>query len=57
MVVINNNKKDQTLDLKRFAESLNGFTKGKEVISGKEMLLQNSMNIPAKTPLIIELEK
>lgn len=57
MVVINNNKKDQTLDLKRFAESLNGFTNGKEVISGKEMLLQNSINIPAKTPLIIELKK
>ncbi|KAB1231132.1 glycoside hydrolase family 13 protein [Chryseobacterium viscerum] len=57
MVVVNNNEKDHTLDLKRFAESLNGFTKGKEVISGKEISLQNSMNIPAKTPLIIELEK
>ncbi|MEJ5051624.1 glycoside hydrolase family 13 protein [Chryseobacterium culicis] len=57
MVVINNNEKDQTLDLKRFAESLNGFTKGKDIISGKDILLQNSMNIPAKTPLIIELEK
>ncbi|PWN62592.1 glycoside hydrolase family 13 protein [Chryseobacterium viscerum] len=57
MVVVNNNEKDHTLDLKRFAESLNGFTKGKEVISGKEISLQNNMNIPAKTPLIIELEK
>ncbi|WP_454046272.1 glycoside hydrolase family 13 protein [Chryseobacterium sp. Marseille-Q8038] len=57
MVVINNNEKDQPLDLKRFAESLNGFTKGKDIISGKDILLQNSMNIPAKTPLIIELEK
>jgi len=57
MVVINNNEKDKPLDLKRFAESLNGFTKGKEIISGKEISLQNNMNIPAKTPLIIELEK
>lgn len=57
MVVINNNEKDQTLDLKRFAESLNGFTKGKEIISDKEISLQNSLNIPAKTPLIIELKK
>ncbi|PTT40950.1 alpha-amlyase [Chryseobacterium sp. HMWF028] len=57
MVVINNNEKDRPLDLKRFAESLNGFTKGKEIISGKEISLQNNMNIPAKTPLIIELEK
>ncbi|RXM40932.1 alpha-amlyase [Chryseobacterium sp. CH21] len=57
MVVINNKEKDQTLDLKRFAESLKGFTKGKEIISGKEISLQNTMNISAKTPLIIELEK
>ncbi|WP_288375523.1 glycoside hydrolase family 13 protein [Chryseobacterium culicis] len=57
MVVINNNEKDQTLDLKRFAESLTGFTQGKEIISGKGIPLQNTMNVPAKTPLIIELEK
>ncbi|SEH44553.1 glycoside hydrolase family 13 protein [Chryseobacterium culicis] len=57
MVVINNNEKDQTLDLKRFAESLTGFTQGKEIISGKEIPLQNTMNVPAKTPLIIELKK
>ncbi|MBP2616175.1 glycoside hydrolase family 13 protein [Chryseobacterium jejuense] len=57
MVVINNNKKDQTLDLKYFEESLKGFSKGKEVISGKEFSLQNTLTIPAKTPFIIELEK
>ncbi|MGE8553063.1 MAG: glycoside hydrolase family 13 protein [Chryseobacterium jejuense] len=57
MVVINNNKKDQTLDLKYFEESLKGFSNGKEVISGKEFSLQNMLTIPAKTPLIIELEK
>lgn len=57
MVIINNNEKDQSLELKRFAESLNGFAKGKEIISGKEISLQNNMNIPAKTSLIIELEK
>lgn len=57
MVVINNNEKDQTLDLKHFEESLKGFSKGKEVISGKEFPLQNTLTVPAKTPLIIELEK
>ncbi|BAP30835.1 alpha amylase [Chryseobacterium sp. StRB126] len=57
MVVINNNKNDHTLDLKYFEESLKGFSKGKEVISGKEFSLQNTLTIPAKTPLIIELEK
>lgn len=57
MVVLNNNVKDQTLDLKHFEESLKGFSKGKEIISGKELILQNGITIPAKTSFIIELEK
>ncbi|KFF14785.1 alpha-amlyase [Chryseobacterium soli] len=57
MVVINNNEKDTTVDLKRFAESLNTTSKGKEVISGKEISLRNSLTIPAKTSFIIELQK
>ncbi|PKF73500.1 glycoside hydrolase family 13 protein [Chryseobacterium sp. PMSZPI] len=57
MVIINNNEKDQTLDLKRFEESLRGYSKGKEVISGKEWILQNNIAVPAKTSLILELEK
>lgn len=57
MVVLNNNEKEETLDLKHFAESLNDISKGKEVISGKEISLQNSLTIPAKTSFIIELQK
>lgn len=57
MVILNNNEKDQALDLKRFEESLKGFSKGKDVISGKEWMLHNNIVIPAKTSLIIELEK
>ena len=56
MVIINNSEKDQKLDLKRFSESLKNASKGMEVISGKEFSLQNSLNVPAKTPLIIELQ-
>lgn len=57
MVMINNNKEDQTLDLQYFEESIKGFSKGREVISGKEFSLQKTLTVPAKTPLIIELEK
>ncbi|WP_300691337.1 glycoside hydrolase family 13 protein [Chryseobacterium sp.] len=57
MVMINNNDKDQTIDLKHFAESLNGFTKGKDIIADKEFTFQNTIAIPAKTSFIIELEK
>lgn len=57
MVIINNSKKDQTVDLKYFEESLKGFSKGKEIISGMELNLKNTTTIPAKTSFIIELEK
>lgn len=57
MVVLNNNENTQNIDLGRFTESLNGFSKGKEIISGKEVSLQNSLSVPAKTPMVIELIK
>jgi hypothetical protein len=56
MVVLNNNEKEQNIDLKHFAESLNGFSKGKDIISDKEFSLQNNLTIPAKTSMVIELK-
>lgn len=59
MVIINNNEKDQTFDLNRFAESLNGVSKGKDVISGKEFSIspQNKITVSGKSSLILELQK
>ena len=58
MVIINNNEKEQTLDLNRFAESLVGVSKGKDVISRKEFLVspQNKITVSGKSSLILELE-
>jgi len=57
MVILNNSDKPQTLHLNRFAESLAGFLRGKDVISGKELNLNtNTLAIPAKTPMLIELK-
>jgi len=56
MVVINNNPKEQTLNLKRFAENLKGFTKGVDVLSGKNFnFTDTTIKVKGKTPLIIEL--
>lgn len=55
MVVLNNDEKEQKLDLARFAESLKGFSKGKDIISDKEFSIQNNLTIPAKTSMVIEL--
>jgi len=58
MVVINNNEKDQTFDLSRFAESIQGISRGKDVISGKEfpVSLENKMTVSGKSSLILELK-
>ncbi len=58
MVVINNNEKDQTFDLNRFEESLNGVSKGKDIVTGKEISIstQNKITISGKSSLILELE-
>jgi len=57
MVVLNNNEKPQTLQLNRFAESLAGFLKGKEIISGKEIVLGDTLEIAGKTSFIIVMNK
>ena len=57
MVILNNSDKLQTLHLNRFAESLAGFLRGKDVISGKEVSLSgDTLEISAKTPMLIELK-
>jgi glycosidase len=57
MVLLNNNNKPVTVNLTRFAEDLNGFTKGKNIINDKTLTLGNEIKLPAKSPTIIELEK
>lgn len=56
MVVLNNNDKEQTLDVNRFKESLGASTNGYEVLSGKEFSLQSGLVVPAKSSMIIELK-
>ncbi|WP_417429013.1 glycoside hydrolase family 13 protein [Halpernia sp.] len=56
MVIINNNEKDQTLKLNRFAESLHNYTKGKDIISNKDFDLKNDLTISAKSSLILDLK-
>ncbi|MDQ0477207.1 glycoside hydrolase family 13 protein [Chryseobacterium sp. MDT2-18] len=58
MVIINNNEKEQNLNLSRFAESLDGISKGKDVISGKEFSVspQNKITVSGKSSLILELQ-
>lgn len=57
MVLLNNSRQPQTIDLKRFAESLSGITRAKDVLAGTEMPLDTAgtITVPARSPLILEL--
>ena len=57
MVVLNNSEKPQTLQLNRFAESLAGFLRGTDVVSGKEIVLGDTLEIGGKTSFIIVMNK
>lgn len=55
MVILNNNPEIQKLNLKRFTEGIQNSTKGKDIISDKEINLKNELEIKGKTALILEL--
>jgi len=57
MVILNNNEKEsKTVSTERYQESLTGYTKGYEVITGKTMDDLDSIKIGPKTAMIIELK-
>lgn len=57
MIIINNsNTENLELNTQRFAERLKGFTSGFDIISGKTVSDLSLIDIPAKTPMIIELK-
>ncbi len=55
MVLLNNSDNDKAVDLSRFAENMKGFTKGRSVMDNTTFNSLNSITVPAKSPLIVEL--
>ena len=56
MVILNTNKEDKILKTDRFVESLQGFTSGKDVLSGNTVTDLKNIVVPAKTSMILELK-
>jgi glycosidase len=56
MVVINKNKESRKLDLSRFREVLKDYRGGKDVVTGKVFLLEEGMEIPGATAMVLELD-
>lgn len=57
MVIMNLNDKKQELGTSRFAERMNGFTSAENVMSGEMLTNLSTINVPAKTALILKLGK
>ncbi len=57
MVLLNNNNKPVTVDLTRFAEDTQGFSKGKTVMTDKMLNQLKTITLPAKSPTIVALIK
>ncbi len=56
MVIINNNEKYlKTVATARYAENLNGFKTGKDVLTGSQVKDLSKIEVPAKSVKIIEL--
>ncbi|WP_231583570.1 glycoside hydrolase family 13 protein [Rufibacter radiotolerans] len=57
MVATNTNDKEVDLKTERFAERIQGFTKAMNVLNSQTIGNLNSLKIPAKTAVVLELEK
>ena len=56
MVVLNNHPKAQNIDPEKFRQGIAGFSKGKDVISGKTFNMKQAFEIKGKTAVVLELE-
>lgn len=57
MVVLNKNPEAKTIKTDRFKEVISDYKSGKEIISGSELSDISELTIPAKSAIIVELEK
>ncbi len=55
MCVLNPTDDAKEIKMSRFSEGLDGKTTGKEIITGQEMSLTSSIQVPAKTFMLVEL--
>ncbi|MCS6929355.1 MAG: glycoside hydrolase family 13 protein [Saprospiraceae bacterium] len=56
MIILNTSKEERLLELERFAERLNSFRFGIDVVSGQTIALGKSLTIGPYTPLVLELK-
>ncbi len=56
MIIANNNSEKKEVELKRYSEMIKDKTQAIDIINQKEYSLENKINIPTKTVLILEVK-
>ncbi len=56
MVILNKNNSDVTLDIKRYSQMIPVRFEATEIITGKPVTVQNMLQVPAHTPMILEIK-
>ena len=56
MVVVNNSNESRTFGTKRFAENLNGYKSGTDVVTGKSVNVTGDITIEPKSVMVLELK-
>lgn len=56
VVILNKNKQEKTLALGRFASLLQGAPSARDVLTNRKLALGESLSLPAKSSLILEVE-
>jgi hypothetical protein len=57
MLVLNKNDNELSLGTARYLERLDGFSRARNVMTGEVQALTDTLLIPARSPLILELLK
>lgn len=57
LVVLNGSNKDQSLRMDRFSDVIGTHKKGIDVITGQELNLTSSLDVPARGVFVMDLKK
>jgi glycosidase len=57
MVFMNSGKKDATVETARFAERMKGYSRARNVLTGEVISNLTTLNVPAQTALLLELQR
>lgn len=56
MVLLNKSSNDVSLDMNRYSQMISRKFEAKEIISGKNITVENTLSVPSKTAMILEIK-